>query len=139
MILRATGFAIILQASATAIPARAQTLEKPKLTLAVGGISEAQKVWAMAAAHDLPVIPHAGQAHNYHLVIAHLNSPIAEYFPPPPAGALPDMNEAFWHIFDGEPLVRDGHVRLPGVPGMGLQLNPDTLARYRVPLPGAGQ
>jgi len=105
----------------------------------VGGISEAQKVWAMAAAHDLPVIPHAGQAHNYHLVIAHLNSPIAEYFPPPPAGVLPDMNEAFWHTFDGEPLARDGHVRLPGTPGMGLQLNPDTLARYRVPLPGADQ
>ena len=77
----------------------------------VGGISEAQKVWAMAAAHDIPVIPHAGQSHNYHLVISHLNSPIAEYFPPPPEGVLPDMNEAFWWIFTGEPLVEDGHVR----------------------------
>jgi hypothetical protein len=27
------------------------------------------------------VIPHAGQMHNYHVVMASLNSPMAEYFP----------------------------------------------------------
>jgi len=101
----------------------------------MGGISEAQKVWAMAAAHDIPVIPHAGQMHNYQLVIAHLNSPIAEYFPPPDEGVLPDMNEAFWWIFNGEPVVDNGHVQLSGRPGMGLELNPEILARYRIELP----
>ena len=101
----------------------------------VGGISEAQKVWALAAAHDIPVIPHAGQSHNYHLVIAHLNSPMAEYFPPPPDGALPDMNEAFWWIFTGEPLVEGGQVRLNGQPGLGVELNRAVVERYRVPLP----
>jgi L-rhamnonate dehydratase len=100
----------------------------------MGGISEAQKVWAMAAAHDIPVIPHAGQAHNYQLVIAHLNSPIAEYFPPPAEGVLPDMNESFWWIFRGEPLVEDGHVRLSGVPGLGLELNQEVIEKYRVPV-----
>ena len=92
-------------------------------------------MWAMAAAHDVPVIPHAGQAHNYHLVISHLNSPIAEYFPPPPDGVVPDMNEAFWWIFTGEPRVEDGHVRLSGQPGLGLELNQEVIAKYRVPLP----
>jgi L-rhamnonate dehydratase len=101
----------------------------------MGGISEAQKVWAMAAAHDLPVTPHAGQMHNYHLVISHLNSPIAEYFPPPPDGVVPDMNEAFWWIFTGEPRVEAGHVRLSGVPGLGLELNQDVIERFRVALP----
>ena len=101
----------------------------------MGGISEAQKVWAMAAAHDLPVTPHAGQAHNYHLVISHLNSPIAEYFPPPDEGVIPDMNEAFWWIFDGEPRVENGRVRLSGLPGMGLELNQQVVDRYRVPVP----
>jgi L-rhamnonate dehydratase len=101
----------------------------------MGGISEAQKVWAMAAAHDLPVIPHAGQMHNYHLVISHLNSPIAEYFPPPSEGVLPDINESFWWIFQGEPLAEAGHVRLSGVPGMGLELNQDVIERFRVALP----
>ena len=72
----------------------------------VGGISEAQKVWALAAAHDIPVIPHAGQSHNYHLVISHLNSPLAEYFPPPPEGVVPDMNEPFSWIV-ATPLARD--------------------------------
>jgi L-alanine-DL-glutamate epimerase-like enolase superfamily enzyme len=101
----------------------------------VGSISEAQKVWAMAAAHDIPVIPHAGQSHNYHLVISHLNSPLAEYFPPPPAGVVPDMNEAFWWIFSGEPRAEDGHVRLAGKPGLGLELNQEVVETYRVPLP----
>ena len=48
-----------------------------------GGITEARKIWAMAAAQDLPVLPHAGQMHNYHLIMSHMNSPITEYFPPP--------------------------------------------------------
>ena len=29
----------------------------------------------------MPVVPHAGQMHNYHVVMASLNSPIAEFFP----------------------------------------------------------
>jgi len=100
-----------------------------------GGISEAQKIWAMAAAHDLPVIPHAGQSHNYHLVISHHNSPIAEYFPPPDAGVMPDVNESFWWTFTGEPLAEDGQVRLSGAPGLGLELNRDIVERFRVALP----
>ena len=116
------------------IEARAVDVLQPDVNR-MGGISEAQKVWALAAAHDLPVIPHAGQMHNYHLVIAHLNSPIAEYFPPPDEGVLPDMNEAFWWIFRGEPRVEHGQVRLNGLPGLGLELDPDVIARYRVEVP----
>ena len=47
-----------------------------------------------------PSIPHAGQMHNYHVVMASLNSPMAEYFP------IVDVevgNELFWYIFNGEP------------------------------------
>jgi len=116
------------------IEARAVDVLQPDVNR-MGGISEAQKVWALAAAHDLPVIPHAGQMHNYHLAIAHLNSPIAEYFPPPDEGVLPDMNEAFWWIFRGEPRVEDGQVRLNGLPGLGLELDPEVIARYRVEVP----
>ena len=53
-----------------------------------------------------PSFPHAGQMHNYHVVMASLNSPMAEYFP------LVDVevgNELFWYIFKGEP---DGQGRL---------------------------
>src|SRR6185437_554768 len=47
----------------------------------VGGITQARKIAALAEAYSVPVIPHAGQMHNFHIVIASLNSPMAEYFP----------------------------------------------------------
>ena len=43
----------------------------------VGGISQARKIAALAEAYSIPVIPHAGQMHNYHVVMASLNSPMA--------------------------------------------------------------
>lgn len=95
-----------------------------------GGITEARKIWAMAAAHDLPVIPHAGQMHNYHLIISHMNSPITEYFPPPEG--IPDGNEMFWWLFKNEPRVQDGHITLPETPGMGLEINWDRINEYRL-------
>jgi L-alanine-DL-glutamate epimerase-like enolase superfamily enzyme len=95
-----------------------------------GGITEARKVWALAAAHDLPVLPHAGQMHNYHLIMAHMNSPIAEFFPPPTG--FPDGNELFWTAFVGEPLPQGGYVTLPDRPGLGLELNQETIAAARI-------
>ena len=47
----------------------------------VGGLTQARKIAALAEAYSVPVIPHAGQMHNYHVVMASLNSPMAEYFP----------------------------------------------------------
>jgi sugar phosphate permease len=35
----------------------------------------------LADAYSIPVIPHAGQMHNYQAVMASLNSPMAEYCP----------------------------------------------------------
>ena len=94
----------------------------------VGGITEARKIWAMAAGASLPVLPHAGQSHNYHLVMAHLNSPLAEYFP---ALDPPDRNTLFWRFFTGEPTPIDGHIDLVDRPGFGLSLNEAFLAQYR--------
>jgi len=95
-----------------------------------GGITEARKIWAMAAAHDLPVLPHAGQMHNYHLIMAHMNSPLAEFFPPPVGFA--DPNEMFWTAFVGEPLPQDGYITLPERAGLGLELNQETIAAARI-------
>jgi len=91
----------------------------------VGGISQARKIAALAEAHSVPVIPHAGQMHNYHVVMASLNSPMAEYFP------VVDVevgNELFWYIFDGEPRAKDGFIDLDdSVPGLGLTINEPSL------------
>jgi L-rhamnonate dehydratase len=96
----------------------------------VGGITQARKIAALAEAHSIPVIPHAGQMHNYHLVMASLNSPMAEYFP------VVDMevgNELFWYIFEGEPKAKDGFVDLhDNIPGLGLTINEKALEGFDV-------
>lgn len=99
----------------------------------VGGITEARKIWAMASAHNIPVIPHAGQMHNYHLVMSHLNSPIAEYLPPASQEGELDDDTLFFEIFTGDPIASDGHVELPHKPGLGLELNEENVRAWRIP------
>ena len=96
----------------------------------VGGITEAKKIWALAAAENLPVIPHAGQLHNYHLVMAHLNSPMAEYFPAPSEGGVLEDDTLFWELFEGEPRAVQGWVELSGQPGLGLELNEERVREW---------
>lgn len=96
----------------------------------VGGITEARKIWAMAAAKNIQVTPHAGQLHNYHLVMAHLNSPIAEYFPPPDRGGALDDDSLFWELFTGEPVASGGHITLSAKPGLGLELNEEKVQEW---------
>jgi L-rhamnonate dehydratase len=96
----------------------------------VGGITQARKIAALAEAHSIPVIPHAGQMHNYHVVMAGLNSPMAEYFP------IVDVevgNELFWYIFRGEPKAKNGFIELdPNVPGLGLAIDEKALEQFDV-------
>lgn len=89
----------------------------------VGGPSQAQKICALAEAFGLSVVPHAGQMHNYHVVMANVSAPIAEFFPKVPVEV---GNELFWYIFDGEPVAQDGRVQLADDrPGFGLSLKAD--------------
>jgi L-alanine-DL-glutamate epimerase-like enolase superfamily enzyme len=96
----------------------------------VGGITQARKVAALAEAHSVPVVPHAGQMHNFHVVMASLNSPIAEYFP------IVDVevgNELFWYIFEGEPKAEKGYIDLrDDVPGLGLTIREEALKSFEV-------
>jgi L-alanine-DL-glutamate epimerase and related enzymes of enolase superfamily len=96
----------------------------------VGGITQARKIAALAEAHAIPVIPHAGQMHNYHVVMASLNSPMAEYFP------LVDVevgNELFWYLFAGEPKAKDGFIDLADdVPGLGLTIDEASLGDFEI-------
>src|SRR5579871_6122047 len=96
----------------------------------VGGITQARKIAALAEAHSVPVIPHAGQMHNYHLVMASFNSPMAEYFP------VVDVevgNELFWYIFGGEPKAINGSIDLDdNRPGLGLTINEPGLKQLEI-------
>lgn len=96
----------------------------------VGGISQARKICAMAEAFQVPVVPHAGQMHNYHVVMASLNSPIAEFFP---KVNVEVGNELFWYIFDGEPVPVNGYIDLDNkLPGLGLMVNEESLKRFKI-------
>ena len=96
----------------------------------VGGISQARKIAALAEAYSVPVVPHAGQMHNFHVVMASLNSPLAEFFP------VVDVevgNELFWYIFKGEPTPVNGYIDLrDDVPGLGLAIQEEALPKFVV-------
>ena len=52
-----------------------------------GGLTELRRIAALAAAYDIPVIPHTGGTFDcVHFVMATPNSPWAELFIPPPGG-----------------------------------------------------
>src|SRR5215475_11724205 len=96
----------------------------------VGGLTQARKIAALAEAHSIPVVPHAGQMHNYHVVMASLNSPMAEFFP------VVDVevgNELFWYIFHGEPRAANGTIDLDeNTGGLGLAINESGLKEFEV-------
>jgi L-rhamnonate dehydratase len=98
-----------------------------------GGITEAKKIVALASSFDVPVIPHAGQLHNYHVVMSSPGCPMAEHFIRPPVGVVPDEDELFYRLFTGEPDAVDGYVQLAdGIPGMGYDLNLEAIDAWRV-------
>lgn len=96
----------------------------------VGGITQARKVCTLAEAYEVPVIPHAGQMHNFHVVMSSLNCPMAEFFPPT---EVEIGNELFWYIFKGEPTPKNGYIELDEkLPGLGLEIDAEGLKRFDV-------
>lgn len=96
----------------------------------VGGISAARKINALAEAYQIPVVPHAGQMHNYHLTMASTASPMAEFFP---VHDVEVGNELFYYIFKGEPQPDNGFLQLDdNRPGLGLELSDEHLGSFNV-------
>ena len=101
---------------------------QPDLTW-VGGLTEARRIVAMAAAQDIPVIPHGSGIYAYHLQYAFANCPMAEFLMMSPAAD--EIVPVFGDIFLDEPLPRDGYLMLPEKPGWGVELNRDGLSLKR--------
>ena len=96
----------------------------------VGGITAAQKINALAEAYQVPVIPHAGQAHNYHLTMANINCPMSEYFP---VHDVEIGNELFYYIFNGDPPAHDGFLDLSeDTPGLGITISDQHLGHFDI-------
>jgi L-alanine-DL-glutamate epimerase-like enolase superfamily enzyme len=65
--------------------------------------------------------------------MSHLNSPMAEHIIRPEPGVVPDEDELFYRLFDGEPDAVDGFVDLDSTrPGLGLTLNDEVLGSLRI-------
>jgi L-alanine-DL-glutamate epimerase-like enolase superfamily enzyme len=90
----------------------------------------AHKINALAESYSVPVIPHAGQMHNYHLTMSSLNCPMSEYFP------MFDVevgNELFYYVFKGEPQPVNGYIQLDDdKPGLGLEISDEYLSDFNI-------
>ncbi|RMD42727.1 hypothetical protein DV735_g2457, partial [Chaetothyriales sp. CBS 134920] len=91
----------------------------------LGGLTELLKVAAMAAAFDIPVIPHASGPYSYHFVVSQHNSPFQEYLANSPDGK--SVLPVFGDMFSNEPIPVNGylHVSQLDKPGFGLELSPN--------------
>lgn len=86
----------------------------------LGGLTELLRVAAMAAAYDIPVVPHASGPYSYHFALSQPNAPFAEYVNFSPDGT--EIVPVFGALFEAEPLPQNGVVPQPDAPGFGLSL-----------------
>jgi len=93
----------------------------------LGGMTEARRIVAMAAAYDIMVIPHGSAAYSYHLQYAFTNCPVAEMINLSPKADK--IVPYFGGLFPDEPLPKDGWIDLPDRPGFGMTLKRDGLRR----------
>jgi D-galactarolactone cycloisomerase len=106
--------------------ARALDIVQPDVTK-VGGISEERRIAWMAQDHGVRYVPHGwntavGLAADLHLASAIPNTEFVEYLTGSPF--IDDITRSGWK------LDSDGMLNVPTGPGLGIELNPDALARY---------
>jgi D-galactarolactone cycloisomerase len=93
----------------------------------VGGISEERRIAWMAQENGVRLIPHGwntavGLAADLQLASAFPDTDLVEYLTGSPF--IDEIALGGWHL-DGE-----GLLKIPTLPGLGLKLDPDTLAKY---------
>lgn len=95
----------------------------------LGGMTELLKVAAMAAAYDIPVVPHASGPYSYHFVISQPNTPFQEYLANSPDGK--SVLPVFGDLFIDEPIPTKGYLHASDLdkPGFGLTVNPAVRSR----------
>jgi len=108
------------------IARRCVDLLQPDLTW-VGGITEARKIAAMAAAYDLPVVPHGSGVFSLHFQLAFTNTPFQEILAMSPDGDA--IIPPFGDLVRGDILPRQGHLLPPDRPGWGLELDHASVRR----------
>jgi L-rhamnonate dehydratase len=99
----------------------AASIWQPDLTWC-GGLTELRRIGALAAAYDIPVIPHGGGLNGAtHWIIANVNAPWAELFMPAPGGPkqVYDLWAEQYQITRGPEGI---YTRPPDRPGFGWDI-----------------
>jgi L-alanine-DL-glutamate epimerase-like enolase superfamily enzyme len=88
--------------------------------LRAGGITQWMKIAGMAEAFNLPVVNHLYPEISVHLVSAIPHGLTVEYMP--------------WSskLYKQTPVLEKGQLVVPDRPGLGLEFDPDAIARYGV-------
>jgi L-alanine-DL-glutamate epimerase-like enolase superfamily enzyme len=98
----------------------------------VGGLTEALRVCRMAADRGRRIVPHCwktgiGIAASAHLAAVTPHCPFIEYLPPPLCDS--PLRQELVHE---ELQLVDGLLALPSKPGLGIEVDPQALRRFRV-------
>ena len=92
----------------------------------LGGISEWKKVADYALANHILIAPHGDQELHVHLVSAVPNGLIAEYYDT-------NLNELLSIMYkDYMVLDEKGNIKAPNRPGLGVEIDFDSLKPYQV-------
>jgi L-alanine-DL-glutamate epimerase-like enolase superfamily enzyme len=108
------------------------TIAQPSPSLL--GISELDRLAGTCRGLGRELQPHGwgptalGTAANLHVATVHRDVALVEYAPPP----LYPENTLRRTLAGPEPALRDGVFERPERPGLGIELDPDAVARYRV-------
>lgn len=102
-----------------------------------GGLTEIRRISEMAALHGVDVIPHAWKTGilancGRHFQASCPASPLFEFMSPEVYDS-PLRRD----LVTPEPTIRDGHMDLPEGPGLGIELNEETVEKYRTDSTGA--
>ncbi len=121
----------------TLIDGRCLDIVQPSIP-GVGGLTEARRIATLVQAANLRLAPHVwggavGLATACHFIAAQPASPHVDH-PPHPQMLEYDMSDnALRTTLLKTPLkLEQGHVLLPEGPGLGIELDPATVERYRV-------
>jgi len=113
------------------IDAKAVDILQPDLGIC-GGISEAQRIVALASTHGLTVAPHIWGgafvfAAGVHLAAASPAATILEFS----LGANPMLHDMVEETFE----IEDGMLEIPDRPGLGVTVRPEFVEEFRVSEP----
>jgi L-alanine-DL-glutamate epimerase-like enolase superfamily enzyme len=90
-----------------------------------GGITEWRRIAGMASAKNVRMAHHEEPQVSVHLLSSVTHGLYVEIFPDP------NRDPMWFELPLNRPAVKDGYMNVPQAPGLGIDLNPDVISKYR--------